>query len=90
MAAEFRYSEKFIIDFKGNWDRYRRLRTITDVFGKEASKVSVNITLHVEHGDGLAVDGKQFQDMRDVFTSLISGKMVVNAEPMVESAGGVQ
>lgn len=90
MAAEFGYSEKFIVDFKGNWDRYRRLRTITDVFGKEASKASINITLHIEHTDGLAVADKQFQDMRDVFTSLISGKMVVNAEPMVEVAGGIQ
>jgi len=90
MAAEFGYSEKIVVDFRGNWDRYRRLRTVTDAFGKEASKASVNIMLQIEHVDGLAVTGEHFQQVRDVFTSLISGKMVVKAEPMAETAGGIK
>jgi hypothetical protein len=90
MGAEFGDEEKFSLVFAGSWDRYRRLKTVTDAFGKEASKVTVNIKLRTDFPDGLEVTSDQFQTVRDVFTTLCSGKLIVDAEPLTDDSGGEQ
>lgn len=80
LTTEFGSTESLIVTFKGSWDRYRRLKTVTDAFGQEASKVVVTTMLKVEFTEGLPVDGAQYQTIRDVFTALEMGKLTVDAE----------
>jgi len=78
-TAEFGPSEYLRVDFKGSWDRYKRLKGVTDAFGQEATKVVVTSVLKAEFSDGLTVDGPQFQTIRDVFVALEMGKLSVEA-----------
>jgi len=93
MGAEFGAdgdAEKFSLNFVGSWDRYKRVKQLTDAFGQEASKVNVRTTLRATFEDGLATDSDQFQTMRDVFTSLGMGKLSVDAEEAEEPSGGAK
>lgn len=83
MGAEFGTSsdaERFSVDFSGGWDRYKRVKQLTDAFGQEASKVTVRTVLRVTWDGGLDVAGDQFQGIRDVFASLGIGKIGVDAD----------
>jgi hypothetical protein len=82
-AAEFGKSgegERVKVEFTGTWDRYKRVKQITDEFGKETAQVNVRTSLTAAFPDGLALDSTQFQTMRDVFTQLGMGKIVAEAE----------
>ncbi len=87
LATEFGTTESLEVNFRGSWDRYKRLKTVTDAFGQEASRVAVATTLTAEFADGLPVDGPQFQTIRDVFAALEMGKLAVDAE-WAEASGG--
>jgi len=82
--AEFGQAETLSITFTGGWDRYKRLKQITDAFGQEASKLLIRTTLRVDFAGGLTVDSEQFQTIHEVFTTLSFGRMRVNAEPFGE------
>jgi hypothetical protein len=82
MVLEFGDSEKFAIDFTGSWDRYKRIKTLTDALSQEATNASVKLLLRAEfEGPGLDVTGEQFQTMRDVFNSLGMGRIVLEGDP---------
>lgn len=81
MNAEFGDEEMFSLTFTGTWNRYKRVKQLTDAFGKEATKVSVKMTLRADFTDGLDVNGEEYQTIRDIFTTLGMGKLVVDAEP---------
>lgn len=88
MGAEFGAEETFEIKFSGYWDRYKRVKQLTDAFSQEASKVHIKTTLRADFPQGLPVGEDQFQTIRDVFTTLNLGKMFVNAEPIEKETGG--
>jgi hypothetical protein len=88
LTMEFGTVESLILTFKGSWDRYKRLKTVTDAFGQEASKLAVTTTLKADFPDGLPVDGAQYQTIRDVFTTLEMGKLTVDAEWAQSTEGG--
>jgi hypothetical protein len=78
-------SEKFRLDFTGSWDRYKRIKTLTDALSPEASNASVRLTMRADFdGDGLDVNGSQFQTIRDVFDKLGIGRIAVEGEPVSE------
>jgi hypothetical protein len=79
--AEFGEGELLSLNFNGDWDRYKRLKQVTDPFGQEASKLLVRTSLRADFPDGLAVDSDQFQTLHEVFTTLGFGHMVLDAEP---------
>ena len=79
--AEFGEEESVSVTFTGGWDRYKRLKQVTDSFGQEASKLLVRTTLRADFPAGLAVDSAQFQTIHEVFATLGFGRMVVDAEP---------
>jgi hypothetical protein len=84
MVLEFGGSEKFTVDFTGSWDRYKRIKTLTDALSQEASNASVKLVMRAEfEGPGLEVTGEQFQTMRDVFNNLGS-RIVLEGEPTKE------
>jgi len=85
MVLEFGNGEKFSIDFAGSWERYKRIKTLTDALSQEASNASVKLVLRAEFdGAGIDVAGEQFQTMRDVFNSLGIGRIAVEGEPVAE------
>ena len=88
--AEFGEAESLSVEFRGGWDRYKRLKQVTDSFGQEASKLVVRTTLRAEFADGLDVSSDQFQTIRDVFATLQFGRLVLDAEPSKDqgSEGG--
>jgi len=82
-AAEFGKAgdtERVKVEFTGTWDRYKRVKQITDEFGKETTQVNVRTSLLAAFPDGLALDSTQFQTMRDVFAQLGMGKIVAEAQ----------
>jgi hypothetical protein len=85
MVLEFGDKEKFEINFAGSWERYKRIKTLTDALSQEASNASVKLVLRAEfEGSGLDVAGEQFQTMRDVFNNLGIGRIAVDGEPTTE------
>ncbi|MCL4299782.1 MAG: DUF499 domain-containing protein [Anaerolineae bacterium] len=82
--AEFSSTETISVSFTGGWDRYKRLKQVTDAFGQEASKLIVRTTLRIDFPEGLAVAAGQFQTIHEVFTTLSFGRMVLDAEPFSE------
>ena len=79
--AEFGPDEAISVKFNGGWDRYKRLKQVTDAFGQEAGKLWVGTTLKVDFAGGLSVDSDQFQNIHEVLTTLGFGKMVLDAAP---------
>jgi hypothetical protein len=79
MNCEFG-DETFQVRFAGSWERYKQVKNLTDAFGKQADKVQVSTQLRVEFDEGLALDGDQFQTMRDVFSQLGFGRLTLSAE----------
>ncbi|GAB4547126.1 MAG: DUF499 domain-containing protein [Anaerolineae bacterium] len=82
--AEFGEDESLSLTFKGGWDRYKRLKQITDSFGQEANKLLVRTRLRADFAGGLEVTSDQFQTILEVFTTLGFGHMVLDAEPSEE------
>lgn len=82
--AEFGPAESLSLSFAGGWDRYKRLKQVTDALGQEASQLIVRTTLAIDFAEGLAVGADQFQTIHEVFTTLSFGRMVIDAEPFEE------
>ncbi|NPV68429.1 MAG: ATP-binding protein [Anaerolineae bacterium] len=86
LTVEFDGGEYFQIRFKGGWDRYKRLKQVTDAFAQEGRKLNVVMTLRADLPDGLEVQGDQFRTMYEVFDQLGFGSIVVTADPFDEDA----
>jgi len=83
MNCEFG-DETFSVRFSGSWDRYKQVKNLTDAFGKQADKVQVRTELLADFDEGLALDGEQFQTVRDIFAQLGFGKLSLTAEPFTK------
>jgi hypothetical protein len=81
MVLEFDSGESFKVTFAGSWDRYKRVKTLTDELSKEASNANVKLVLRAEFDSDLDVGGDQFTMIRDVLESLGIGKIAVEAVP---------
>jgi hypothetical protein len=79
MRCEFG-EDTFEMNFTGTWDRYKQVKTLTDAFGKQADKVLVNATLTAVFEPVLELGGDHYQAIRDVFSSMGFGKIVLEAE----------
>ena len=81
MVLEFGNGENFKVTFAGSWDRYKRVKTLTDELSKEASNANVKLVLRAEFDSDLDVKGDQFTMIRDVLENLGIGKITVEAVP---------
>jgi len=84
LATEFGAEDQMRLEFQGGWERYRRLKQVTDAFGQEASRVSARMTVTADFPEGLAPDDAQYQTIRDVLVTLNMGRLTVRAEPADE------
>ncbi len=76
-------ADSFQQTFRGGWDRFKRVKNLTDAFAQEADELKITMRVAAEFDDGLEVRGAQFQTMRDVLTALEIGKVTVEAVPVV-------
>lgn len=88
LVLEFDGGEKFEVKFAGSWDRYKRIKSVTDALSQEASNASVQMAVRAEFEGGLSIEGDQFQTIRDVLDSLGLGKILVDGQPQAKEAAG--
>ena len=81
LTTEFGTEESFIATFQGPWNLYKRLKSITDTFAKEASKASARMVLSFLFQEGLELSDDRFFMMKEILTTLGVGKIHVSAEP---------
>ncbi|MFI5454978.1 MAG: ATP-binding protein [Isosphaerales bacterium] len=87
LVLEFDGGEKFQVEFSGSWDRYKRIKSVTDQLSQEATNASCRMAVRAEFEEGLSVEGDQFQTIRDVLASLGMGKVSVDGQPQAKEAG---
>ena len=80
LVLEFEGGEKFQVEFNGSWDRYKRIKSVTDQLSQEASNASCRMAVRADFEGGLSVEGDQFQTIRDVLDSLGMGKVIVDGQ----------
>lgn len=80
LVLEFEGGEKFQVEFNGSWDRYKRIKAVTDQLSQEATNASCRMAVRAEFEGGVTVAGDQFQTIRDVLDSLGMGKIVVDGQ----------
>ncbi len=86
MVAEFEGDETLEVSFRGSWNRYQRLKQLTDAFGREASDVNVQMVLTLSYPDGLGVGGDAFRTVRETMTDMELGAIQVEAVRMEDEA----
>lgn len=75
--------ESFTQTFTGSWDRYKRLKSITEAFTQEAGDLKVRLLASGAFENGLEIDGDQFALIRDVLVTLEVGRIRLEAIPEV-------
>ena len=86
IASFTKGSETFHLNFKGTWDRYKRIKTLTDAFAQEADEFKMSLRVGVEYEGGLEVNSSDYLTMRDVLVTLEVGKINLEAIPQKENA----
>jgi len=84
LILEFDGGEKFNVEFSGSWDRYKRIKSVTDQLSQEASNASVQIAVRIDFEDGLSVESDQFQTIREVLDNLGMGTIQVDGTIVAE------
>ena len=74
-------AETFKLEFRGGWDRYKRLRSVAEAFCSEADDLKATMRVAGEFEEGLDISGQQFAGIRDVLSALELGKITVEAVP---------
>jgi len=87
LVLEFGGGETFKVDFNGSWERYKRIKQVTDTLSQEASKASVSMDVRAGFEGGLAPDSDQFQTLRDVLNNLGMGRIFVEGLPASPEGG---
>jgi len=75
-------AETFKLEFRGGWDRYKRIKSLAEAFCNEADELKATMRVAGEFEDGLEVGGAQFTTMRDVLATLELGKISIEAMPV--------
>ncbi|MDR7416919.1 MAG: DUF499 domain-containing protein [Armatimonadota bacterium] len=81
VTAEFDGADRLLVDFRGPWERYRRLKDVVEGLLREASAIETRATLECRFGDA-GCDAARLGEVRDVLRALDLGHVEVQAEPM--------
>lgn len=75
--------EKFVLNFQGKWDRYKRFKQVTDAFAREQPRsLFVTFKLIVDFGRDVPLPDEQLKIIQDVLTQMGMGPVTVTAEPI--------
>lgn len=86
VASFGKLSESIELNFNGTWDRYKRIKVVTDPFAQEADEYSMNLHVEIEYEGGLEINSSDFLTIRDVLVNLEVGKIFLDAHPLQESS----
>lgn len=71
------------IDFQGDWDRYKRLKQVSDAFAREEdSQINVTFRLAVDMEREVPLADAQLGSIQDVLTQMEMGPISIEAEPV--------
>lgn len=79
-------NDTFHLNFKGSWDRYKRIKILTDAFAQEADEFKLNLHVGIEYEGGLEVNSSDYLTMRDVLATLEVGNINLEVFPLKENA----
>ena len=83
-VASYGKGEMFKQEFRGGWDRYKRLKSILEPFLQEADELKVKMRVACTFDGGLDPAGAQFNTIRDVLSTLELGRVMIEAVPEYE------
>ena len=90
VQAEFGSSdsgaESLALRYTGGWDRYKRLKAVSEAFAHEATKAHAKTRMTIAYAEGADVRGASFETLRDVLTTLGIGKIALEAQELVAAA----
>ena len=77
-------NEQVTIKFQGGWERYQRIKQVSDALVKDKKLRSLNVEfrLVVDFDGDLALGDRQFGDMRDALTNMGVSTLDVSATPV--------
>lgn len=76
-------SKQFELNFQGKWDRYKRIKQVTDAFAREeVHSLLVNFVLIVDFGRDVPLHDIQLKTIQDVLTQMGMGPVNVTVEPV--------
>jgi len=80
--------EQFVLDFQGQWERYKRFKQITDSFAREEiHSLLVEFKLVVDFGRDVPRHDMQLKTIQDVLTQMGMGPITVITEPVYNEEG---
>jgi len=85
--AEGGSRETFEVTFKGGWERYKRIKALTDALAAEAEELSIQLQVMMEMEGGLDVNSVDFCTIRDVLATLDVGKIKLDVIPADDADG---
>jgi hypothetical protein len=77
--------EEFNLDFQGSWERYKRLKSISDAFAQEADEHKITFRVGVDFQNGIETTGEEVTNLRDILSTLEIGKIQLEAVPVRET-----
>jgi hypothetical protein len=83
--ASYGKGEMFKQEFRGGWDRYKRLKSVVEPFLQEADELKVKMRVACTFDGGLDPAGAQFNTIRDVLSTLDLGRVMIEAVPEYEN-----
>jgi hypothetical protein len=73
------------LDFQGDWDRYKRLKQVSDAFAREKSSlIKVDFDLFCDFERDVPLDDAQLGVIQDVLTQMEMGPIRLEAEPVYQ------
>ncbi|MBE0467310.1 MAG: hypothetical protein IBX71_08845, partial [Candidatus Desulforudis sp.] len=79
-AADFGTKEDLRLEFRGPWERYRRLKDVTDPLFRQAGRFHVNASLTIGFAEGEGSPDR-LNSIREVLRTLNLGHIKAKAEP---------
>lgn len=80
MKAHYSDGDSFNVDFRGNWDRYRRLKNLTDAIASEAERISdTNLEIRKTYTEKVN-PVSELQSMKEILSSMGIGRILVQVE----------
>ena len=83
LKLEFNDGESAQIHFQGGWERYQRLKQVSDALArdKERRQIHVSFALTVDFAGGLPLGDGQLGHLRDTLDSMGVGTLELTAQP---------
>jgi hypothetical protein len=75
--------ESLAVEFQGGWDRYKRIKQVSDAFAREdAHSLNIEFSLKVDFERDVPLDDPQFVATQDVLMQLLPGAVTLTAVPV--------